>query len=177
MDRIPLKDGRMAEASFIREKDSTREFLGFINALISEKAYVNYERKFTLEQEEQWKKDRIAEQKRKDGYMLVARVDGRLAGSSGAARDSHKGKNNICLGIAIGKGYRRVGLGEGLLKLNIRTAKRFFRPKPKNIYLSVLEPNKPAYSLYTKLGFKEFARFRRWLLHRGRYVDHIFMKL
>ncbi len=177
MDRILLKDGRMAEVSFLSEKDSTWEFLRFINALIAEKTYVSYDRKFTLEQEEQWKKARVEELKKKDGYMLVARVDGKLAGNSGARRDSFKGRNNICLGIAIGKGYRRLGLGEALLKLNIKTAKKFFRPRPKNIYLSVLAPNRPAYSLYTKLGFREFARFRKWLLHRGRYVDHIFMRL
>jgi len=49
--------------------------------------------------------------------------------------------------------------------------------KPKNIWLWVFGSNKPAIALYKKSGFKEFARYPKWVLHKGRYVDYIIMKL
>ena len=109
--------------------------------------------------------------------MIIARVDGKLAGETGCKRGEHKEKGNVCLGIAIAKSYRGHGLGESLLRLNIETAHRFFGEEPKNIYLSVFATNKPATALYRKLGFKEFATLPKWLFHKGEYVDHVFMKL
>ncbi|MBU0532587.1 GNAT family N-acetyltransferase [Candidatus Micrarchaeota archaeon] len=180
MDSFPmelkLKDGRLARVSFINKKDDTRGFLIFINKLIGERSCIIYDKKFTLKQEEGWKKTQLEALKKRDGYTLVAKIDGKIAGTSGAKKGAYKERGNVCLGIAIAKEFRGLGLGEALLKLNMRTAKRFFKPRPRNIYLSVFETNKPAYALYKKLGFKEFARLPKWLLHRGEYRDHIFMK-
>lgn len=180
MDRFPdikLKDGRTATVSFLSKKDSTREILSFINALIKEKTYLTYDKPFNLKQEEEWKKSELQGQEKHESYILVARVDGKRAGHCGARRGRGKERNNICLGIVVAKAYRSLGLGEGLMRLNIKTAKTFFNPKPKNIYLSIFKPNKIAYSLYKKLGFKEFAVLPKWLLHKGKYVDHILLKL
>ncbi len=173
--KVKLKDGRVATISFLSEKDSVRELQAFINALVAERAHITYDRKVTLKEEKDWKKKRLANLRKRTGYLLVARVDGRMAGTSGGFRDAHKARNNVCLGIGLARGYRSVGLGEVLLRTNIAIAKRFL--KPKNIYLSVLAPNKPARALYRKLGFKEFAVFPKWILHNGKYVDHVFMKL
>jgi RimJ/RimL family protein N-acetyltransferase len=173
--RVALKDGRIATIGFLGEKDSARELQGFINALVEEGAYIVYDRKATLKEENAWKKNNISKLKRRDGYILVARVDGKLAGTTGADRERMKGRHNVSLGLAIAKPYRRIGLGEALLRANIGTARRLM--KPKNIYLSVFAPNKPARILYRKLGFREFAIFPKWLLHSGKYVDHVFMLL
>ncbi len=172
---IQLKDGREAEISFLSKKDSTKELNRFINALVEEEAPIIIGSNVSLKEEEKWKKKEIEGSKRGERFVLVARVNGKLAGTSGAYRDRGKSKENVALGIALAEKYRGAGLGPKLLALTIKLAEKFFRPR--NIYLSVLACNKPAYSMYKKLGFKEFARFPKWVIQRGRYVDTIYMKL
>jgi RimJ/RimL family protein N-acetyltransferase len=172
---VELEDGRTACIDFLSKKDNVRELQGFLNALVAEKTYITYDEKITLREEIEWKKKRLREFRKGEGYNLVGRIDGKIAGLSGAHRDRCKARDNICLGISIGKHYRRIGLGEAILRLNISLARKML--KPRNIYLSVFAPNKPAVSLYKKLGFRKFAVYPKWLLHNGRYVDHVFMRL
>ncbi len=172
---IKLKDGRIAAIGFLSARDSARELQSFINAFVREGSFLLYDRKTSLKDEMKWKKAKLADYRKGNGQVLVARVDGKIAGTSDARREPFKGRENVCLGIAIGSGYRGIGLGETLLRLNIETVRK--RQKPKNIYLSVQSPNLPARALYRKLGFREFAVFPKWLKQDGKYVDHIFMKL
>lgn len=176
-EQIALKDGSIAIVSFLSPADRADELLVFVNRLVQEKAKITHDRKLNLKEEIAWKKDQLGNQRRKTGYLLIARVDGEIAGTSGAQRDRGKADGNICLGLAISQKYRRLGLGEALLRMNIAVAKRFFKPRPRNIYLSVLANNKPARELYRKLGFREFAVFPKWILHDGMLVDHIMMIL
>lgn len=177
--RIPrvatLKDGRKAAISFLSKKDSARELQSFINAFVSEGSYLLYDRKTSLKDERKWIAGKLADFRKGDGQVLIARVDGKIAGTCDARREAFKGRDNVCLGIAIASGFRGIGLGEALLRLNIETTKA--RQKPRNIYLSVQAPNKPARALYRKLGFREFAVFPKWLKQDGQYVDHVFMRL
>ncbi|MEW6721684.1 MAG: GNAT family N-acetyltransferase [Candidatus Micrarchaeota archaeon] len=173
--KIALKDGRTASVAFLSRKDSVRELREFINSFVSEGAYLAYDRKMGMKQEAEWKKAKLAEIRKGDGQVLVARVGGKIAGTCDARRGGFKGRDNVCLGIAIASGFRGAGLGEALLRLNIEVAR--IRQKPRNIYLSVQSPNRPARALYRKLGFREFAVFPKWLLQDGKYVDHVFMKL
>jgi RimJ/RimL family protein N-acetyltransferase len=172
---ILLADGRTATVSFLAAKDDVGELRGFINAFVDEKAYILADRKFTLKQEAAWKQDTLASQRKGGKYVLVARIGGKIAGTTEGRREPFKARSNVTLGLAIAKPYRRIGLGEALLRLNIETAKKMM--KPKTIWLSILAPNKPARALYHKVGFREFAVFPKWLLHDGKYVDHVFMRL
>ena len=172
---VALKDGRIAIISFISEKDPVRELNGFINSLVREGAKIIYDRKVTMEEEREWKKAKLAELRKGESFLLVARVDGKLAGTSEARRGRFKEKDNVSLGLAIAGPYRGIGLGEALLRANIGLAKRMMRPR--NIFLSVLASNKPAKSLYRKLGFRKFASFPGWVRHGGEYVDHEFLIL
>jgi ribosomal protein S18 acetylase RimI-like enzyme len=166
-ERIKLRDGRVAKVSFLSKKDDTKELLRFINALVKEGACILYDKRFTLKEEEKWKEGRLKAQKDKGGYILVARVDGKLAADTGCTRGQFKEDGNACLGVAVAKEFRGLGLGEALLKLNLKTCKKFFGSKPKNIWLSVFATNRAAYGLYRKLKFKEFAVFPKWLIALG----------
>lgn len=177
MDEIKLRDGRVAKVSYLSKDDSTEELLEFINGLIEENACVLYDRKFTLKEEQEWKKNTLRQLREREGYLLVARVDGKFAGDTGCKRGMFKESGNVCLGVAIAREFRGLGLGEGLLRMNIEHAKKFFNETPKNIYLSVFATNRPAKALYRKLGFKEIAVLPKWLKHKGQYIDHIYMKL
>lgn len=170
-----LENGKIAKISFLSRKDKVTELQSFINKLITEKTYILMDKKTTIKEEKKWKKEQLEAFKKKQGYLLVARVDGKIAGTSGAMRGRFKERDNVCLGIGLAKEYRRIGLGKALLGLNITLAKK--RLKPKNIYLNVLAPNKPAQGLYKKLGFKQIAVFPKWIKHKGEYVDYLFMRL
>ena len=127
-----------------------------------------------MDQERKFIADQLEARKKKDGYLLVARVDGKIAGTSHAKRERGKERNNISLGIALAKRYRGIGLGEALLAMNIAIARKM---KPKNIFLSTFAANARAVGLYKKLGFRKFAVFPKWILHNGKYIDSVLMKL
>jgi len=173
--KVALEDGRIATIAFLSENDSVREIRSFINAFVEQGSFLLYDRKISLEDEAKWKAERLADFRRGNGQVLVARVGGRIAGTCDARRERFKGRGNVSLGIAIASGYRGIGLGEALLRLNIETARK--RQKPRNIFLTVLGPNKPARALYRKVGFRELAVLPKWVLQDGKYVDHIFMIL
>ena len=175
MDKLTLKDGSFAEISFLSQKDSVLELNRFINKIIDENGYLMMEQRTSMKEEKEWKKSELLAQKKKRGYLLVARIGGKIAATSTARRERGKGSDNVLLGIAVAKEFRGIHLGEKLLRLNIRLAKE--KLKARNIYLSVFGPNRVAKNLYEKIGFKEFARFPKWLRQNGKYVDHIFMKL
>ncbi len=175
IERILLKNGLIAEVGFLSDEDGTEELLEHINSAIREKTFISYDMEFTLEDEKEWKKNELEKMEAGNGFVLVARVDGRIAATTGATRDSGRSRGNIQLGILVAKRYRGIGLGRGILNLNIRQTRKRFRPK--NIYLYAYSPNKSAISLYKKLGFREFAVFRKWAKFGNRYLDQIFMKL
>jgi ribosomal protein S18 acetylase RimI-like enzyme len=167
---MKLRDGRTVEISFLSKTDSARGFMDYINDLVEEDAKIHFDHKVSLKEEKKWKADSLSSMKKNDGYALVAKVDGRIAGVSGANRERLRGRGNVFLGISVAKPFRRIGLGEALLGANIATAKTFFKPKAEIIYLSVFGNNKPAISLYHKLGFRIFAAFPKWLPYKGRRV-------
>jgi len=175
--KMELRDGRMAEISFLAKTDSVREFMGYINALVEEDAKIHFDRKVSLKEEKKWKADSLASMKKNEGYVLVARVGGRIAGVSNAHRERLRTRGNVFLGLSVAKPFRRIGLGETLMRANIAAAKKFFKPKSDIIYLSVFGNNKPAISLYQKLGFRMFAAFPDWIPYKKKRVDVIFMKL
>ncbi len=172
---VKLKDDRIAEIRFLSPKDQTHEFQQFIHEIIDENAYIIHSKKPTLKEEEKWKQTELEKQKKGDGLLLVARVDGKLAGTSGANRDRGKASHHVMIGIALAKEYRGVGLGQALLRTNIEMSKKLL--KPKVISLDVFAPNKPARALYEKVGFVQFGLLPKALLYKGRFVDRIFMML
>lgn len=173
--KVILKDGRVAEIRFLAAGDSVRGLQMFINALVDEDAKIAYDVKPTRGAEIAWKRQQLEAFRKREGYLIVAIVSGRLAGNTGAHRDRGRGRDNACLGLSVARDFRGAGLGEALLRANIEVARGFL--KPRNIYLSVFANNRPAKSLYRKLGFRKFASFPRWMRHKGGYVDHEFMVL
>jgi len=159
----------------MRKSDSAKPYHDYICELIEENTHLLMDKKPTLNEEKKWLKEKLKAKSRNEDIYLGAWQGKMLVGSCEARKGRYKERNNIAIGIAIRKSYRGKGLGGYLIRRVIALAKK--KLKPKNIYLYVSNENVPAKSLYKKVGFREFARFPKWELHNGRYIDSIYMLL
>ncbi len=158
----------------IRKSDSAKTFLDFISELIDEDVFIQVDKKPTLRWEKNWLKAMKKSIKEKEAVWLGAWVGKKLVATTQARRGLWNERNNSGLGITVLKKYRGIGLGEKMLRRIINLTKK--KLKPKNIYLSVAAPNKPALTLYKKLGFKTFAKFPN-LAKKEKYFDVLYMIL
>ena len=122
-----------------------------------------------------WKKNTLAGIRKGEQMYFAALHGKRIVGSCSARKGVGRDEDNVVIGIAISKDFRREGLGEFLVQHTIAKAKNKW--DPKNIHLNVGAPNKGARRLYTKLGFVEMARFPKWIKKKGKYHDIIWMVL
>ena len=84
-------------------------------------------------------------------------------------------KGQSLFSIVVKKEMRGKGIGTILLKELIRSAKEDF--KLRLLHLEVYEDN-PAYGLYERLGFVEYARHKRFLKNsEGIYKDKVNMQM
>ncbi|MHA1799712.1 MAG: GNAT family N-acetyltransferase [Candidatus Helarchaeota archaeon] len=65
-----------------------------------------------------------------------------------------KGSSALIYAIAVHPGYKRLGIGSGLIR-NIAINLRYNHPKIRKLYLHVQETNDEAITFYKNLGFKE----------------------
>lgn len=75
--------------------------------------------------------------------------------------------------ITIKKKFRGNGLGALLMERLLTESVHLVGIK--KIILQVFGNNKPAISLYEKIGFKEYGRLPKAIKWRGKYVDEILM--
>lgn len=60
------------------------------------------------------------------------------------------------------------------MKLTLKEADKNL-PKLRIITLGVFSDNALAQKMYEKFGFKEYGRLPKGVLHKNKYVDHIYM--
>jgi RimJ/RimL family protein N-acetyltransferase len=84
--------------------------------------------------------------------------------------ESHEG----VFGISLAKDYRGEGIGKILMRLVLEEAESNLPPL-RIITLGVFSNNSLAMEMYKKFGFKEYGRLPKGVLHRGEYVDHVYM--
>lgn len=155
--------------------DSPGLFRDFIVSMINEDTFLIVNKKPTLKEEKKWVKERLAGIRRGNELLTCAFDGKKLVGNCDARRGYGKESGNVEIGLAISKDYRGRGLGEKLLRKTIALVKKRFRAK--NIHLRYIDGNKPAMSLYKKVGFRELTRMPKWVLYRGKYRDEHVMLL
>ena len=85
-------------------------------------------------------------------HWLFLEVDGKLRGEGFARK---RGAKYAVVGLALMKECRGMGLGEEMMLLLEEESRKLKRYR---LYLEVWAANKPALSLYNKLGYKESGR-------------------
>ena len=154
-----------------------KRFQDFINVLVEEDAKLLMNEKIALKDEVKFLENILKATQNKTKVFLVAEHDNKIAGTAGIElerwRRNHIGK----FGIAIGNGYRRIGLGTYLMSGIIKLAKKELKSKLKIIQLEVYVNNKPALNLYKKMGFKIVARMPKQVQYKGKLIDDLTMVL
>jgi RimJ/RimL family protein N-acetyltransferase len=109
-----------------------------------------------------------------DAALLVAEVDGVLAGRLSISRDPHPSSLHVAdLGLMVDAGYRRRGIGAALLVAAEAWARSAGVTK---LELHVFPHNTPAIALYDKHGYeREGYRRRHYRRPEGEFVDTILM--
>ncbi len=169
-----LNDGRIVEIVPLSAKIPTKWLLDYINGIIEEDGYLQYDEKFNISQQREWKKNTLLGINEGKQIYFAVIYGKRIVGSCSAKREIGRGRKNVVIGIAISKELRGAGLGEFLMEKTIETVKQEF--EPDNIYLYVASANAAARGLYKKLGFVEFARYPKWWKYGGKLIDLIGMK-
>jgi len=158
-----------------KDLKQVEKFQIFINSLVKENVQIKINKKKTLKEELNWLKEHLDKIKKRKAVFLVAEHNNEIIGSTGI--DLNRGKKEHVgeFGISILRDYRGVGLGKCLMDEVINLAKKQLKPKPKIIRLSVFATNKPAVSLYKKMGFKIVAKIPKQISHKGKLIDEVIM--
>ena len=108
-----------------------------------------------------------------DDLTLVASIGDKIPGVLTLQRGVYKkNRHTANLGIAVMNGYRKQGIGSGLIREALRWAEE---NGIKKVNLEVFSTNVNAIETYRKIGFvQEGARKSQFLIN-GEYVDDILM--
>jgi RimJ/RimL family protein N-acetyltransferase len=108
-----------------------------------------------------------------DAVVLVAEVDGVIAGRLSLARDPHPASRHVAdLGLMVAAGHRRRGVGRALLDEAVAWARR---SGIRKLELHVFPHNGPALALYERFGFVREGYRTRHYERNDEYVDAILM--
>lgn len=91
-------------------------------------------------------------------------------------RDPKRGavKHEGVFGISVLKEYRGKGIGKLLMKLVLDESIKNL-PNLRIITLGAFSTNSLAIKMYESFGFNEYGRLPGGVLHKGQYIDHVFM--
>jgi L-amino acid N-acyltransferase YncA len=168
------KDGRKVILRCLRFEDLDG-LLELINGLVKEGANILLDETQTRDAEAEWLARQLVMQEKGQRVFVLAESDGKIIANSHVERfpfrsEAHKGS----LGIAIGSGYRDVGIGTEIMKTLIDESRK---RGLKMLLLCVFENNKRARHVYEKVGFHEIGREPKGIQRNGKYIDEIRMVL
>jgi RimJ/RimL family protein N-acetyltransferase len=108
-----------------------------------------------------------------DAAVLVAEVDGELAGRLSLARDPHPASRHVAdIGLMVDGRFRRRGVGRALLDAAVAWAREHDVSK---LELHVFPWNEPAIALYEAYGFEREGYRKGHYLRDDGFADAILM--
>ncbi len=156
-------------------KDDARAMCNYINTLSKEQTFIRFQgEEVSLENETKYLNSQLEKIEKKQAVQLLVFFGNQLIGISGIdmkdKTESHEGS----FGISIAKEFRGEGIGKKLMELVIEEAKNNLS-QLKIITLGVFGNNPLASAIYKKFGFKEFGTLPEGILHKGEYINHVYM--
>lgn len=158
MEKIKFGDKVIIIRSLgVGDLSRAKDYQKYINSLVAENAKILINQKMSEKDELEFIKSTLQGIRKREKVCMVAEYNGEVVGVSDVKLDRYRRNHIGVLGISIKNGYRGVGLGETLIRTVIASALKQLKPKLKVLMLTVYEDNKPALSLYKKVGFKKVA--------------------
>ena len=149
--------------------------LTYINTLSSEQTFILFQgEQLSLAQEEGWLQERLDGLADGDDVTLMAELGNEVVGIAGATRKPLVERHVATLGLSVAAPFRGQGLGTTLFRRLVTEATTHL-PGIRLLELSVFGTNNRAEQLYRREGFVEHGRLPGGVLHRGEYIDHVFM--
>ncbi len=147
----------------------------YINTLSKEQTYILFQGEdISLDEETKYVKRLLEAIEKRKALTLLAFSDNKLIGNATIEMKDRVLAHEGVFGISIAKEFRREGIGTLLMELVIDEAARNI-DQLRIITLGVFANNPKAMEMYKKFGFSETGRIPKGVLHRGEYVDHIYM--
>ncbi len=156
-------------------KDDAQIFCDYINALSKEKTFVRFQgEEVSLEDETKYLNTQLEKIVKRQSVELLVFCNNKLIGISSVDMKDKTESHEGVFGISIGKAYRGEGIGKKFMRLVLEEAEKNL-PQLRIVTLGIFGNNTLAKSMYEKFGFKEYGRLPKGSLHKGKYVDHIYM--
>jgi RimJ/RimL family protein N-acetyltransferase len=156
-----------------------RQLTNFANELVAERevnpdlGIVSLDRRVSIEDERRYLKKVLLGVRDDEFVSIAAFVGERMVGNCDIIRRKPSDvRHSGVLGIVILKEFRRIGLGETIVKAALRGALDI---GIWLVELQVFSNNKAARALYRKLGFREIGILPNKILRRGRHFDEVQM--
>ena len=171
------KSGKEAQVRWMT-RDDAQIMVDFINTVSAEDTFIQFAGEtMSLEDEQRYVDSELELFGTEDAVKLLCFVEGELAGIADVHRNVKTRTRKLHVGVfglIVGKEFRGIGIGEGLMQATIDEAVRTM-PGLKQIYLECFANNEAALALYKKLGFKEAGRVPEGLYRQGQYIDEVVM--
>ena len=139
------------------------------STLINKRVSVAYD----LDQQKVWFKT-ISENKKQKRYKLVSKINNLILGILRIDKIDHENKN--CeIGVDVARGQRNKGYASEAYRIILDHL--FNELNMHMVYLSYVQYNRVAGSLYKKMGFRKTGFLREFIYRNGKYHDYVIMCL
>lgn len=156
-------------------KEDVHVLRDYINSLSKEYTFIRFQgEEITLEEEFKYVESILEKIDKNEAVKLLAFHQKLLIGVSDIKLKDKTESHIGLFGLTVGKDFRGEGVGKLLMNLVLEEAKRNIKSL-KIVTLGVFANNPIAIKMYKKFGFMEYAKLPKGIMHRGKYIDHIYM--
>ncbi len=146
--------------------------LGLINSLVKEGAEIGRDTKISRDEQIDWLAKTLVNIEKNEVFFMVAEVAGKVIASSSFRPRTGHSEHVADFGIVVKKGYRDIGVGEGIIRAISEAA---HKRGVELLALTCFASNKRAIHVYEKAGFSEVGRVPKAFFKDGVYIDQIVM--
>ena len=155
--------------------EDLEKLLEYINTLSKEQTFIRFQgEQMTLEEEKKYLDDFFKKQEAGKAIELLAFIKNELVGVADIHLEDKISSHIGIFGITVKKEFRGEGIGKLLMELVIKEAQKNLKGL-QIITLGVFANNPLAKAIYEKFGFKEYGCLPEGILHKEKYVDHLYM--
>ena len=152
-----------------------KKLLDYFNTISKEQTFIRFQgEQLTLDEEKKYLESLLEKIEKKEAVKLFAFYQNQLIALADIKLLDKTSNHVGVFGITVDKQFRGEGIGKKLMNLVIEEAKKNL-VKLKIITLGVFSNNPIACKIYGKMGFTQYGKLPKGILHRKKYVDHIFM--